>query len=108
MSPEERRWLSLGLADGALLWAGCAMMIAGVTYHQAALVGAGVVIGGAGAVIAIVILRAWVTWHREHGSHVCFIFRVRFRRRVHHLHWPKAGIVACTRTRGFRIGPPLA
>lgn len=98
MTPRQR---TAAVAASLCLTAGLVLMLAGFGFHRLALAFLGAVFTGAAFGSAAVDAYLLLRWHRTHGSEVCYVYRLRLRGRVRHLHWPKASRADCLRPVGF-------
>jgi hypothetical protein len=102
-TPGSRRWTIAGIAGGVCLSGGSVLQVVGVAYRLPVPYFVGLALVGLGVAVAAFILRAWVAWHRAHGTQVCLVYQVGLFPRVRHLHWPKDRIVTCTKSAGFHV-----
>lgn len=95
---------SLGvLAYYGASFAGIAALLYGIDWDSVPLLAAGSALLAAWAAVSVAIVRRWWRASVAEGGYACWIWQWRSCR-VHHLHWPRAGIVNCRNSAGFSAG----
>jgi hypothetical protein len=87
------------LSAGSLT-SGTLLVILGEGYHVSAPLLTGVALLGLALGLGLVGFAAAAVRYRQRGGYVCWMYQFRGGR-LHHLHWPRAGITACKNSAGL-------